>query len=158
MSPTVYTTSQPLLHKRSVGTAKIPASPSAPSSSLSHRAGYSSALCRGNKANVKLSAHLRHWADTNRVQTSLLLSRADKAQLGSAALAPLVGSQPCVFCSGAVGNSFREPPLWRADGDRSALACEGGATWTCSSGRDANQLLVLGPRELSATDESCSQQ
>lgn len=46
MSPTVYTTSQPLLHKRSVGTAEIPACPSAPSSSLYHRAGYSSPLCR----------------------------------------------------------------------------------------------------------------
>lgn len=156
MSPTVYTTSQPLLHKRSVGTAEIPACPSAPSSSLYH----SSPLCR------QVTKPTRNCLFSSSTEYKPPSSSAGQAKLSSAQPPGTSGFlQPCVLCSGAMGNScstaFREPPLWRADGDRSALPCGEGAICTHSSRSNANSQLLMLRAEChggvtSTTTDPCS--
>lgn len=154
MSPTVYTTSQPLLHKRSVGTAETPACPSAPSSSPYHGAGYSSPLCRQV---TKPTWNCLFSSSTEQTQTKHKpsSSSAGQAKLSSAQLLWHL----CQVYSPAQLRGSREflqlcpqRALWRAEGGRSALAGERGAIWTCSWRSDANQLLMVGNTELSATE------
>lgn len=159
MSPTVYTTSQPLLHKRSVGTAETPACPSAPSSSPYHRAGYSSPLCRQV---TKPTQNCLFSSSTEQTQTMHKppSSSAGQTKLSSANLAPLAGLQP----SSAQGK-WRIPAAFSSESELFAEQMETGVPWLVKEVPSVhvvwevvpNQLLMLGNTELSAT-KSCSQQ
>lgn len=150
MSPTVYTTSQPLLHKRSVGTAEIPACPSAPSSSLYH----SSPLCR------QVTKPTRNCLFSSSTEYKPPSSSAGQAKLSSAPLAPQGFYSPVCSAQGQWGIPAALPSESPLFGEQmeTGVPCLVEKVPSVHTAQEAMPTASCWCWELSATEESHPQQ